>query len=525
LSDIFISYAREDRERVAPIAKILEALGWSLWWDPNILSGAEFDEVIVRELKAARCVLVLWSHKSVDSRWVRGEARDGLNRGIVVPVMLDAVPPPLDFRTIHSIDFSTWRGDADCPAITQLRDSIVGVIDQPPNPAGPTELKRDQVWRRRVRVLQLAAAALGSALLLLLALNYRGVARGFEMAGGAVHAVSSTRALGSGLTSDLSSHRAVLTSSLGNLRVAYMGRKISDPWAAAQLMATPGGDTAVERRVFDGILPAGFDSQCQCWAPVDGGQHAVATAWIILAHVARHRLVAPNVIEHLLNAQWPDGSWPLYFDAEQNPAHESTYATVYLALALSEYRRFGEVTGEYGARIDTAIEQAGGWLFAHRPPRGGRWIDYPNSTVRPLQSRGLSALTTFTFLRIFHDQRADMVLRDWLAGVRHTVDFDFLESTDQYIERAGGGAHHDGTRYVVFAWELAALLVGYPHLEWRERIRAQWLLSEALSRWSHDPKTMQLEWLLAESAYAFALTDPAKGPGLASAVRRQDSSP
>jgi hypothetical protein len=507
MSDIFISYARSDRDRIAPIVAILESLGWQLWWDPKIPSGAEFDDEIGRQLEAAKCVLVVWTSASVESHWVRGEAREGLKRGIAVPVLLDPVQPPIDFRSIHTIDFSAWRGDAASAMVVQLRDSIARILDQPPNPAGPAQLKRGQVSQRRVRALQLTSAALGIAFVLLLALNFRGVARTFDSAGGALYALTSKRALTTDHAGAMARHEAVLNTTLANQRTAYMGRKVLDAWAVAQMMATPGGDAAGERRVFDTILPAALDPACECWTPVDGGQHAVATAWIILAHVARHRPIASNVIEHLLTAQWSDGSWPLYFDVLQTSDHESTYATAFLALALYEYRRSGQDSGELGARIDTAIEQAGGWLFAHRPPRGGRWLDYPGSSVRPLASRGISALTTYAFLRIFNDQRAQMVLSDWLSGLHQGVDFDFLESTDQYIERAAGGAHHDGTRYVVFAWELSALVAGYPHLGQLQRMHAQWFLSDALRHWSLDPKTMQLEWLLAESAYALGRAD------------------
>jgi adenylate cyclase len=86
LADIFLSYSRHDKARVAPLVAALEAESWPVWWDPAITPGEEFDEQISRELDAARCLLAVWTNHSVDSRWVRGEARDAADRGVLVPV-------------------------------------------------------------------------------------------------------------------------------------------------------------------------------------------------------------------------------------------------------------------------------------------------------------------------------------------------------------------------------------------------------------------------------------------------------
>ena len=33
MSDIFISYAKEDKEKAGLLAEVLEEQGWSVWWD------------------------------------------------------------------------------------------------------------------------------------------------------------------------------------------------------------------------------------------------------------------------------------------------------------------------------------------------------------------------------------------------------------------------------------------------------------------------------------------------------------
>ena len=86
MNDIFISYAREDREKAKAIAALFEAQGWSVWWDRSIPPGRSFDQVIEEALSAAKCVVVLWSRSSAASDWVKTEAAEGLARKILVPV-------------------------------------------------------------------------------------------------------------------------------------------------------------------------------------------------------------------------------------------------------------------------------------------------------------------------------------------------------------------------------------------------------------------------------------------------------
>jgi len=97
MSDIFISYASEDRDRVKPLAKALENQGWSVWWDRTIPPGKTFDQVIEEAINAARCVVVLWSKISIKSDWVKEEANIGKERNILVPARIDPVDLPLGF--------------------------------------------------------------------------------------------------------------------------------------------------------------------------------------------------------------------------------------------------------------------------------------------------------------------------------------------------------------------------------------------------------------------------------------------
>ena len=115
MADIFISYAHEDRARIEPLARALQADGYDVWWDrekeSGLKPGDDFDMVIEEQLETAVCVIVGWSGNSRTSRYVRDEARDALERGVLVPVFLEQVKPPLGFRSLHTEDFGNWQGD------------------------------------------------------------------------------------------------------------------------------------------------------------------------------------------------------------------------------------------------------------------------------------------------------------------------------------------------------------------------------------------------------------------------------
>ncbi len=108
MADVFVSYARADKSRVAPLVTAIESKGWSVWWDPEITPGQEFDDQIDAEIDAAKAVLVVWTPTSVASRWVRGEAREAAERGVLVPVRFEQARLPMDVRAIHTTDLDGW---------------------------------------------------------------------------------------------------------------------------------------------------------------------------------------------------------------------------------------------------------------------------------------------------------------------------------------------------------------------------------------------------------------------------------
>jgi len=130
MADVFVSYARSDKARVAPLVAAIEAKGWSVWWDPEITPGQEFDRQIAAELKIAAAVLVVWTPNSVESRWVRGEARDGAERGILVPVRFEGASLPIDVRALHTTEFDEWDGDVRSQQVQEVLRALGALIDR-----------------------------------------------------------------------------------------------------------------------------------------------------------------------------------------------------------------------------------------------------------------------------------------------------------------------------------------------------------------------------------------------------------
>ena len=168
MSDIFLSYATEDRLRTRILVQALESRGWSVWWDRTIPPGQTFDSVIERALDDARCAVVLWSKVSVSSDWVKTEAAEAARRRILVPVLIDDVIVPFEFRRIQAARLVGWTGDQAEEEFGKLVQVIAERMGQPspevrapkppPEPPRPPPARFD--WRRPALLGSAAAVAI-----------------------------------------------------------------------------------------------------------------------------------------------------------------------------------------------------------------------------------------------------------------------------------------------------------------------------------------------------------------------------
>lgn len=163
MSDVFISYASEDRERAARLAIALGALGWSVWWDRKIVTGQAFDQAIERELETAKSVVVLWSNHSIASEWVRNEAAVASERGVLLPAMIESVKLPLEFRRKQTADLIDWEGEPSHSGFQALCEGVTAAIGgaplRQPTPRQGPRLRWNARWAwAAIAVIAIAVA-------------------------------------------------------------------------------------------------------------------------------------------------------------------------------------------------------------------------------------------------------------------------------------------------------------------------------------------------------------------------------
>src|SRR4029077_7612201 len=153
MTDVFLSYASEDRERARKLARALEARGWSVWWDRKIRAGQSFDQAIEHELETAKSIIVLWSKNSVSSEWGKNEAAVAAERGVLVPGLIDYVKLPLEFRRKQTPDLVTWDGNPSHEGFQALCDGVEATITGVAPLYAPSPPPHGFRWNRRRRLV------------------------------------------------------------------------------------------------------------------------------------------------------------------------------------------------------------------------------------------------------------------------------------------------------------------------------------------------------------------------------------
>src|ERR1700733_12436057 len=127
---IFISYSSKDQQIAETIYQALEARGLDCWIaSRDVRAGENFQEAIVRALRSAKVMLLVFTSNANNSDEIKKEVvLAGRHRVTVVPVRVEAVVPndafSYEFATRQWFDlFKNWEHEIEQLAI-QLRHLV-----------------------------------------------------------------------------------------------------------------------------------------------------------------------------------------------------------------------------------------------------------------------------------------------------------------------------------------------------------------------------------------------------------------
>ena len=150
MHDIFISYSHKDLEWVSRLANILEARGYDVWWDRELLASQDYADVIEGALNSTKCVLTVWSANSVRSKWVRAESSRGFNQNKMVPILIEEANIPIPYDSLHTADLRNWSGEQNDKDFVGLIDALDWLLKREKSPPAITPMirttKKGSTW-------------------------------------------------------------------------------------------------------------------------------------------------------------------------------------------------------------------------------------------------------------------------------------------------------------------------------------------------------------------------------------------
>ncbi len=126
---LFISYARNDLERVRQIVELLRAAGHEPWFDEALLPGQAWQEQLAVAIRSNDAFVYLLTSDSVASEWCQWEFSTAIDLGKpIIPVQLDPdldLPDPLG--RFQCADFTPGAGS---PGFALATARLIGGLQQ-----------------------------------------------------------------------------------------------------------------------------------------------------------------------------------------------------------------------------------------------------------------------------------------------------------------------------------------------------------------------------------------------------------
>lgn len=140
-SDVYVSHAAQDAERIQPILKLLSQAGYSVVSDLSLLGAEEPLPVRwERMLQSARSILVCLTEAAMAFEWQPpgAEMEMASRRGMLITLMLDKLPMSSEaFGSGPVIELLDWHGEPDHPGVRRLFEAVSTITGK--TPGGTTE--------------------------------------------------------------------------------------------------------------------------------------------------------------------------------------------------------------------------------------------------------------------------------------------------------------------------------------------------------------------------------------------------
>jgi hypothetical protein len=121
MTDVFISYKREDHTRVDRLASLLADVGVNVWYDAALPAGEEWQRRIEEVARSARAIVVCWTPHAVNSKPIAREIEIARERGVLLPVrFLPCEMPPELKSSLQYADMSDWSEGSAHKGLHQL---------------------------------------------------------------------------------------------------------------------------------------------------------------------------------------------------------------------------------------------------------------------------------------------------------------------------------------------------------------------------------------------------------------------
>ena len=152
--EVFISYARVDKDKIIYIIKWLKEKGVSMWIDEGGIDGAlSFPEIIAKAIEKCKIMIFFASKRSVESNWVKREIFYATEyKKPVLPIWLEPLEMPRDLKIVLSsiryLEF--FKGDTETNLLAILKSlQLHGVqtnagSSSPCQPFSPGPAKGDE---------------------------------------------------------------------------------------------------------------------------------------------------------------------------------------------------------------------------------------------------------------------------------------------------------------------------------------------------------------------------------------------